>query len=34
MSCLDRPDARLRLASIGCEVALSDIYYRVSLPNT
>lgn len=28
---LDRADARLSLPSIGCEVALSDIYYRVDV---
>jgi len=28
---LDRPDARLNLPSIGCEAALSDIYYRVDV---
>ena len=28
---LDRPAARLSLPSLGCEVALSDIYYRISV---
>lgn len=27
----DRPDARLSLPSVGCEIALSDIYYRVNV---
>lgn len=29
---LDRPDAVLRLPSVGCEVILSDIYARVTFP--
>jgi len=29
---LDRPDAVLRLPSVGCEVLLSDIYARVTFP--
>ena len=29
---LDRPDAVLRLPSVGCEVLLSDIYARVNFP--
>jgi Uma2 family endonuclease len=28
---LDQPDGKLILPSVGCEVALSDIYYRVDV---